>query len=151
MTKPTTAAAVNAGPVESLRLFVKREWRMTDKTAMPKHQRRDQRRPAVSAYRERVAKHILERIRDGESLAGACAAANVPRAAFREWVDRVPGFADWYMLAKDFREDDLVDEANKIANNCYAGKIAPDAARAAFELLKRKVDGFDHELDMTDA
>jgi hypothetical protein len=69
------------------------------------------RRRPYAVYSAEVAKTICHRLVEGESLRAICSDAGMPgRATVFRWIARHKEFRVWYILAREFQAEDLVDD-----------------------------------------
>jgi hypothetical protein len=86
--------------------------------------------------REACAEHILERLRQGDSLRAICNAEDMPAAStFLDWCDADPALLERYstatQLGYDLKADEALEEAEKArkAEEVPAARLAFDARR----------------------
>lgn len=74
-------------------------------------------------YSQAIADIICERLCDGESLKGICAANDMPhRATVFRWLSLFPEFSDMYARAREVQADALFDEVLQLADTPQMGK-----------------------------
>lgn len=87
-----------------------------------------------TAYDQKLADKICERLADGESLRAICRDDDMPtKAAVFRWLEGVQGFADQYARARETQADSLADDIVSIADD---GDLDPNDRRIRIDARK---------------
>ena len=87
-------------------------------------------------YRPELADYILRKIAEGENLRDICKGEGMPnRQTVLNWRESVDGFSARYARARLAAAEAAEEEVCELAREVRKGKIDPDAARVAGNLL----------------
>lgn len=94
----------------------------------------------ASTYDPKLAMRVCERIAEGETLSGICAAEGMPdRKTFRRWVVNDPELRKAYDAARELKSHSLFDEALDLARELKGNGLdnaTVGARRVAIDTLK---------------
>jgi hypothetical protein len=90
-----------------------------------------------TSFLDELADEICSRIVEGESLRSICRGNNMPHiSTIFNWFRTQPQFLEQYMRAKEQQADTNQEDIQQLAHDTIKGKIDPQAARVAGDLLK---------------
>jgi hypothetical protein len=90
-----------------------------------------------TTYTDETAAEICEWLANGGSLRAWCAKEDNPTfSTVYKWLEQQESFADGYARARERQAHNDADQLNELTEEVKAGRLDPNAARVAADILK---------------